>query len=804
MKNKWIPIISGLMVVSVMMAMFSGCTEKRSEEITYTPQDGQRYENCIEIDGQWGASLATGPDGQYGIGDPFVMRFNGKYYLYPSTSDPCDGIKVFQSEDLINWTDMGYAVAPSENTVHGAYAPEVIYYNGWFYLCQSRAGQGHYIYRSESPTEGFTLVSTSPGDPDHINYGNLGMGIDGSFYVADDGKLYLLHTSTPSGLKYNLISDLDNICYDTLGAPKTLGDANLRGWIEGPGIIRRGEYSYLTYTGNHVISKGYRIAYSYAKNLENLSNFVQPRDNVTIIDTDPDHYGLGHSSNFVGPDLDSIYTAYHNLVGSGPARRYNLDRYLTNGGVMTANGVTHWAVLAPVRPDAEAENGKALTYQDGKYILGTTDDYFTAEFNFYPQVGQKLYFGGYSLCVENGMVSLYRGDVLLGQAALSLREGAMAVVRIENGDGVGYVYVNGMRLLTYEAQPNSGLLGYAISEGVEYTAFTNDVFGTSDFEALKNFPTAFPATSYLKGENRGFSIADAQVVSGGLRVGEKQSLVYVSEDDCWAVKLCKNDWVKYGIDVPESGGYAIAARVTAASAGAKLRITIGESSFTCTIPEKLNCQGETVKISMGKLELQAGMSTMKVEVLSGTAECITFESFQNASAQNEVRLSDFEAVRGDVVIGDDAIIVTGQDAHSTALWKNVDVCNFRATFTFTCQLDNSSNLGLMIRAADYSYFSAQPTQSWRGYYLQIGQHLLTLSRYDYGEETLGAVRVDDAFADSSEHSLTITAESNKITVVLDGTYTMAAFDDCAFLSGQLGIFATGGQITITDFSYTEL
>ena len=118
------------------------------------------------------------------------MRYNGKYYLYPSTSDPCDGIKVFESEDLIHWTYKGLAVAETEATSHGAYAPEVIYYNGWFYMCQSRGGKGHYIYRSESPTEGFKLFSKSDnGDPGDIDYGNLGMGIDGSFYVSDEGKL---------------------------------------------------------------------------------------------------------------------------------------------------------------------------------------------------------------------------------------------------------------------------------------------------------------------------------------------------------------------------------------------------------------------------------------------------------------------------------------------------------------------------------------------------------------------------------------------------------------------------------------
>mgnify|MGYP001062716144 CR=1 FL=1 len=145
-----------------LMLCLGGCSGDgftRGKEIEYAPEEPARYKNAIEINGQWGSSAATGEDGQYGIGDPFVMRYNGKYYLYPSTSDPCDGIKVFESDDLVNWTYKGFAVAESEPTAHGAYAPETVYYNGWFYMCQSRAGQGHYIYRSDNPVSGFTLVS---------------------------------------------------------------------------------------------------------------------------------------------------------------------------------------------------------------------------------------------------------------------------------------------------------------------------------------------------------------------------------------------------------------------------------------------------------------------------------------------------------------------------------------------------------------------------------------------------------------------------------------------------------------------
>ena len=811
-KRSLIISVLGLLLVTIMMGELTSCIKKRPEEISYIPiADGNRYQNAIEINGQWANSVWMPEGSDYGIGDPFVMRYNGKYYLYPSTADGRGGIKVYESTDLVNWTYMGFAVAEDEPTSVGAYAPEVIYYDGYFYMCQSRAGKGHYIYRSESPTHGFALVSTSGLADEDLNKGNLGMGIDGSFYVSDDGKLYIMHTSTPSGLKFNEITDVNNITPETIGLTKNLGDANLRGWIEGPGTIRRGNYTYLTYTGNHVISNGYRIAYSYANNINGLSGFTQPYDNVTLIDTDPTHRGLGHSSNFYGPDLDSIYTAYHSLVGSGPSRRYNLDRYLTNGGVMTANGVTNTSVLAPIRPSCEIYQGSELGEERGIFTLGTTGSYFTAEYNFIPSKDQILYFsygekGFYSILAQNDKIILKKeingSSIIVAEKSVRIPEGRLSTVRVESGDGVAYVYINGMRVSTFENELGAGAVGYANREGVDYTAFTNDVFGTSDFEALKNFPSKFPATSYLKAENRGFSIKNAEVVSGGLRVGEKQSLIYISEDDCYAVRLEKQDWIKYGLDISESSTYSISARITTASAGAKIKIIIGDESFECVLPKKLESEGETLKVHLGDIALSKGASAMKVEVISGSVEFITFEAYKNADAPDRVSIEDFAAERGDVLIENGVLTVKGLKDHSVALWGNEGVCDFTSTIKFTCALDNSSNLGIMIRAEDYSYYPSQPTQSWRGYYLQIGQHILSISRFDYGEEMLGAVRVEDAFSDSSkEHILTITAKSNKIEIVLDGTYTLSVADDCAFLSGLFGVFATSGEINLIDFKY---
>ncbi len=113
----------------------------------------------------------------YGFGDPFVMRHNGIYYLYVSTKDGSVGIKCCSSPDLVNWTFEGFCSTPP--LTRGAYAPEVYYYNGDFYMYTSPAGNGHYVLRSTSPTKGFEPVTD-----------NIGMSIDGSVFIDNDGKWY--------------------------------------------------------------------------------------------------------------------------------------------------------------------------------------------------------------------------------------------------------------------------------------------------------------------------------------------------------------------------------------------------------------------------------------------------------------------------------------------------------------------------------------------------------------------------------------------------------------------------------------
>ena len=781
----------------VSLSGLTGCGNGVTPEYDYSPKDGERYKNHIEIEGQW----------QSGIGDPFVMRYNGKYYLYPSTPGGHNGIKVFTSDDMINWEYAGFAVSEDEPTVCGAYAPEVKYYNGWFYMCQSRDGKGHYIYRSAYPDKDFRLFSKSDvGTEGDIGYGNLGMSIDGSFYIDEDGKLYIIHTSLPAGLVINEITDPENISPNTLGTGVNVADANLHHWIEGPGTFRRGDKTYLTYTGNHVVSRGYRIAYSYIDGKVKFDKMTQPAENVLFIDSESDHYGLGHSSNVYGPNLDSIYTPYHNHISNG--RRYNVDRYFVSGGLVTANGNTHDYIIKPENPDAFVKSGDELTANgDGYYLNGETEGFFTAEFNFNLTDEQKLIFGEkqdsrYTVEFNGNTVRLVktvsgkRTEIAERTFERNFAKDKLCNVRIENGDGIGYVYVNDMKAFGYEAEKSDGKVGYAVKDGVYYTAVVNEVFGTSDFETAKNFPTEFPATTYAKGEYRGFAIADAKVVKKGIRVGEKQSVKEIGDFN--AVVLKKGDWVKYGIDVSSAGEYYITAKVSAETS-AKIKIKIGDKEFIRNIEKSKDASAETVNVPLGKILCDKGLSVMKVEVTEGKAEIVSFKS---VLMQNSATMSagGFESVYGSTEITDNYTKVIGTGLPSVAYAKDVTVTDFKVNCSLKVSEEAGNNLGIMIRAKDFSYHKDQASQAWRGYYLQISGNLAVLYRYDYGDEMLAAIPFDP---NNGNITVEIECVAEKITVKINGA-SMSARDDYAFLSGHLGLYSVNGEITLKSIEYTDL
>ncbi len=488
------------------------------------------YANPFKLPEEW-------PD--YGIGDPFILRFNGEYYLYCSTKDFRPGIKAWTSPDLLNWSYAGLVTRDEVST--GAYAPEVTYWNGVFYLYTSPAGKGHYAYTSDSPTGPFTRATE-----------NLGCGIDGSVFVDDDGSWYFYNAGNRGIVGRRMADPL------TPGDGEVLPGAFMGHWTEGPMMIKRQGTYYLTLTGNHVFSRGYRVSYA-ASEEGPLAVFPQPEENPLIISTAPGFHGLGHSSTVLGPDLDSYWIAYHNLAGTSaegpPVRCLDIDRLAFSGRKMTVLGPTRFPQPAPRMPDFIRErSGRRMATPEGAIECaadgtgeGHTGPVFTAEINvaFFPEAGDGLVVAGggtagsgpagggsveggpadgarcgavFSLVDEGNWEAAVLEPASLTVAFLMCRDGKAAAaehsplpagfdfgkihtIRVEREAGLITVYVDQMRKISraVPATPGGaiGFLHRAVKPSYGFMAFTNEAAGSSDRAVFKPVPGSVEAVYAL-------------------------------------------------------------------------------------------------------------------------------------------------------------------------------------------------------------------------------------------------------------------------------------------------------------------
>jgi len=335
------------------------------------------YTNPFSLENQW--------DGNQ-LGDPFIMRHDGYYYLYCSSHKA--QIKCWRSEDLVEWDYTGSVCDLLE--IEGAYAPEVIYTHGKFYMVTSPKGSGHYLLVSSCPTGPFELVSE-----------NFGLLIDGSLFADDDGKLYFTRAGHRGIVIHELSHDLKHEAnretnYGTSLAPKiegtTIPESYLNYWTEGSMIIKRDGMYFMTMTGNHLHSRGYRIDY-IVSDTSPTSGYITPRNKTLLLETGDEFHALGHSSTVLGPDMDSYFIAYHsfNFLAQPRYRSLNIDRLFFDGGRMYVNA-TWWQQNAPQLPVFVSRGGKGLhgekglakmtsvggtvdgEVSDGKAISGETSD----------------------------------------------------------------------------------------------------------------------------------------------------------------------------------------------------------------------------------------------------------------------------------------------------------------------------------------------------------------------------------------------------------------------------------------------
>lgn len=175
--------------------------------------------------------------------DPSIARAGEKYYLVHSTFAYFPGIPIFESTDLVHWTQIGHVIDRASQLrfdglgiSRGVFAPTIEYHEGVFYVLNTAVDSGG----------NFLVTATDPRGPwsDPIWLPEID-GIDPSIFFDVDGRTYILNNGPPAGVpQYEghraiWIQEFDRQRQRLVGPRKVILDGGVDPstqpiWIEGP------------------------------------------------------------------------------------------------------------------------------------------------------------------------------------------------------------------------------------------------------------------------------------------------------------------------------------------------------------------------------------------------------------------------------------------------------------------------------------------------------------------------------------------------------------------------------------------
>ncbi len=174
--------------------------------------------------------------------DPSVCRANGKYYLVCSSMHYFPSIPLFESEDLVNWNQIGWCLTRKSQinlegvpSSGGIFAPTIRYHDGRFFVVTTDDSRhrNFYVYTDD--------IYGEWSDPIDVDQG----GIDPSLYFEED-RVYF----TSNGRDENHVPCIYQ-CEIEISTGRKLTESRIiwRGsggrLVEGPHLYKIEDYYYL-------------------------------------------------------------------------------------------------------------------------------------------------------------------------------------------------------------------------------------------------------------------------------------------------------------------------------------------------------------------------------------------------------------------------------------------------------------------------------------------------------------------------------------------------------------------------------
>lgn len=708
--------------------------------------------------------------------DPFVLKHNGRYYLYCTNPD----IRCWSSDDLLHWSLEGPAI--EEDTFPGLvpFAPEVVYWNGYFYMYTSPSGFGHYVLKSKSPTGPFRKISE-----------NVGHEIDGTVFIDDDGMWYFYWAGWEGIWGCEMKSPTE------FGEPVLTG-AFLNGWTEGPLVVKKDGIYYMTYTGNHYLSKGYRINACWSKTP--LSGYRDDRDNPVVVRAEGRLTGLGHSSTVEGPDLVSDYLIYHNM-NEDATRDLNVDRQFWYQEATQIAGPTQMWQRSPEMPDyaflgrgkEELEfvccKGEILYTKEGMrsgsegvFALSKQmfPESFTAECNIrIKPVGQcgkmrivlasdeENYLGIEFDSIENTVCILRQcGQEMhvIGQSSLPDGYGfeALHCVKIcrDRNDKLE-VYIDRRRQFVFSVEGHKAYRMGVMAQGsgleIGYTAVTGST--RQEQETCAVFPVEgafYPVFGKVAGERK----ADGSVL---LKWGEN---------------------AQYSIWAGEEGGYRC--WITAHwQENGKAGIIL-DGVEVCTLEK------DGTELAFFGISLKQGMHAIRIENYAGVLRIDKIKFFSVAQGVDH----------GDGLAGVEL------NGYGKRLAGNTVWSNYTVSAALLVECGENGNAGILLRVTEPSEGGEGAdlvlgVDFFIGYSVSLTGEELVIMRHRYDEKVLG--RCPYPMEADEEHCFKVNIFGASIWVYADGgdMSLLMITDEEPIENGCTGIWTKNGRIKISRFDVED-
>ncbi|HXM98159.1 MAG TPA: family 43 glycosylhydrolase [Candidatus Dormibacteraeota bacterium] len=220
------------------------------------------------------------------LADPFVLKWNGEYFLYTSGSP----ITAYHSTDLVHWDFVGPVLraseAPEAWNQADVWAPEVVYRNGKFYLYYTASRKSDDWRVGEMARRIGVAVSENPRGP-FVDLGQPvtpGWGIDATVFKDPDGGaeyLFYSYLYEPRLPGAGIVADRLTAWNSVAGHPAHItrgseawedkdgdpNDGSVRYTNEAPTVLKHHGRYYMMYSGGSWDLPTYALGYATSETL---------------------------------------------------------------------------------------------------------------------------------------------------------------------------------------------------------------------------------------------------------------------------------------------------------------------------------------------------------------------------------------------------------------------------------------------------------------------------------------------------------------------------------------------------------